>query len=918
MIIAVSFYFSINYAHAYVYDDFSANTLDLTKWNLSCIGGCPNSGINFTSHMFQLSGNTDGSYLFLIGYNFRIDDKLDFDFIYARDIIGFQYESYPTSYGSFFPENNRLPVAGKYHMHLEFLTNKSVIFNVTGVNNFYQSGSFSYGTDIPIFYPSVGRGEMYLDNFTINGKNDGIQCDRDYECKNNYCVHSFCRSTPIFCGDNYCDTTETCTNCFADCGCNTGYICTEQNTCLKKESVSCVNSSECLGGFCVNNICRNQSTFCGDTYCDSGETCNNCIADCGCKNDFTCTSQNVCLKAEGAFCNKISDCAIGSCVHNVCRNTTTFCGDNFCDSGETCSTCQADCGCNSGNICSDGACKANIGSFCSPTQNCLQGYCVHGICRQQMTYCGDNFCDGDENAFGCFDDCKHQTYLPISLFVLTIAGFIRYKLWKKHQAKLESQRTIEERKRREEQRKREEELEKQRKEEERKRKKELEDFEKELVQKLELTPEDKNVLVEIKKFTEYLIDSDESSRELIGINKIPELERLRDNERIQIDDKRRQHELEKMKKHLEKVNHELEIIGPKIKNTYIKDFVMKSGIGDLESIKKLKNLLKTKGINIEYDTLKKLVSEKFKEKQEIEQKKKRKEELNTFEKDLVDRLNVKKDDVVVLNEIKKFTESLNDVDINTRKLLVSNKLPQLKRLRDSERGKIETEKLVEHLKKIDDELKTIGPKIRDNYIHIFVKRYGGGSEKSINNLKDLLKTKGINIEYDTIKKLVSEKFKEKQLAKGLVEYKNKWVTKKEFIKLQEIDIGLDKNFMNMNGYQFEEFIAELFTKIGYKTRVTSKSRDFGIDVIAKGNGDIIAIQCKRFADGVNVGNRDVQRAKGSIDYHRANKCIIITNQDFTVQAKIQARGTKNIELWGRTTLHKMVKKYFIKDLLEKE
>ena len=48
--------------------------------------------------------------------------------------------------------------------------------------------------------------------------------------------------------------------------------------------------------------------------------------------------------------------------------------------------------------------------------------------------------------------------------------------------------------------------------------------------------------------------------------------------------------------------------------------------------------------------------------------------------------------------------------------MVSNKLPQLKRLRDSERGKIETEKLVEHLKKIDDELKTIGPKIRDNYI----------------------------------------------------------------------------------------------------------------------------------------------------------------------------------------------------------
>ena len=28
-------------AHAFIYDDFSGNSLDTTKWNLTCIDGCP-------------------------------------------------------------------------------------------------------------------------------------------------------------------------------------------------------------------------------------------------------------------------------------------------------------------------------------------------------------------------------------------------------------------------------------------------------------------------------------------------------------------------------------------------------------------------------------------------------------------------------------------------------------------------------------------------------------------------------------------------------------------------------------------------------------------------------------------------------------------------------------------------------------
>jgi PGF-pre-PGF domain-containing protein len=49
----------------------------------------------------------------------------------------------------------------------------------------------------------------------------------------------------------------------------------------KPDTSSCEENIECLGDYCVHCICRNSSTYCGDDYCDSGEKCNFCIQDCG-------------------------------------------------------------------------------------------------------------------------------------------------------------------------------------------------------------------------------------------------------------------------------------------------------------------------------------------------------------------------------------------------------------------------------------------------------------------------------------------------------------------------------------------------------------------------------------------------------------------------------------------------------------
>jgi PGF-pre-PGF domain-containing protein len=54
--------------------------------------------------------------------------------------------------------------------------------------------------------------------------------------------------------------------------------------------------------------------------------------------------------ANGASCIS-GDCVSGICLHGICRETSPYCGDAFCDAGESCGTCSFDCGvCSSGPL----------------------------------------------------------------------------------------------------------------------------------------------------------------------------------------------------------------------------------------------------------------------------------------------------------------------------------------------------------------------------------------------------------------------------------------------------------------------------------------------------------------------------------------------------------------------------------------
>lgn len=201
-------------------------------------------------------------------------------------------------------------------------------------------------------------------------ENNSASCNRARQCKGGYCTNNKCSSSAATCGDYYCDTGETCASCLMDCG-----------ICKKADGASCDYASLCQGGYCNEGRCGSSPYYCGNAYCDAGETCTNCARDCG-----------ACPRQNGAVCDYDDDCASKHCVHGKCRAGETYCGDSECDAAETCKTCARDCG----------ACDS---AACTKDSDCAGGHCVHKECRSETTYCGDDVCDLGETCAKCQRDC---------------------------------------------------------------------------------------------------------------------------------------------------------------------------------------------------------------------------------------------------------------------------------------------------------------------------------------------------------------------------------------------------------------------------------------------------------------------------------------------------------------------------------
>ena len=118
---------------------------------------------------------------------------------------------------------------------------------------------------------------------------------------------------------------------------------------------------------------------------------------------------------------------------------------------------------------------------------------------------------------------------------------------------------------------------------------------------------------------------------------------------------------------------------------------------------------------------------------------------------------------------------------------------------------------------------------------------------------------------------------------------------------------MDEIVFNMTGYEFENYISKLLTKMGFEVEVTQYSNDGGIDLIATYEKPIFSgkyiVQCKKWA--TSVGQPEVRDLYGVVMDQRANKGILITTSDFTSQAYEFAKN-KNIELINGSILRDLI------------
>jgi hypothetical protein len=123
--------------------------------------------------------------------------------------------------------------------------------------------------------------------------------------------------------------------------------------------------------------------------------------------------------------------------------------------------------------------------------------------------------------------------------------------------------------------------------------------------------------------------------------------------------------------------------------------------------------------------------------------------------------------------------------------------------------------------------------------------------------------------------------------------------------------GLLDSLIDMNEYEFEQFIADLWNLQGWSTTVTSGSNDRGVDIIAKQDSPYNQkniIQAKKYSRGNNVSSPEVQQYSSlRRQFDDVDAIIIVTTSDFTNQA-LDSEKSLNVKTINGDTLQEIINK----------
>ncbi len=115
-----------------------------------------------------------------------------------------------------------------------------------------------------------------------------------------------------------------------------------------------------------------------------------------------------------------------------------------------------------------------------------------------------------------------------------------------------------------------------------------------------------------------------------------------------------------------------------------------------------------------------------------------------------------------------------------------------------------------------------------------------------------------------------------------------WLVYKQRMKQKTLRALQIAHIDAMTGEEFEEYIAELLRFQGYKTRMTPRSGDYGVDIVASKDGIKTAVQIKRYSK--KLDQKPIREAVTGMAVRKygCTKAMVVTNSTFTKAAEFLA------------------------------
>lgn len=148
--------------------------------------------------------------------------------------------------------------------------------------------------------------------------------------------------------------------------------------------------------------------------------------------------------------------------------------------------------------------------------------------------------------------------------------------------------------------------------------------------------------------------------------------------------------------------------------------------------------------------------------------------------------------------------------------------------------------------------------------------------------------------YDSAKetlKLIEDEYNQKLQAEKIVQSEMKNIDRKV------------KELLELSPREFEEYVGELFSHLGYKVEVTPYINDKGVDIIMYKGAVKYGVQCKRYKG--TVGSPEIQTFIGALEHAKADKGFFVTTGMFSFEAEKMA-AQHPIQLVNKIELSELI------------